>query len=127
MISVKAFEEAVNRAGLSSNEQEIIDHIRYTGVFNQVTLTKDLRLRAKPPVLSTLCEICRKIGKHIPDHFDSVRTWSETQNEYGVRWDGNLVCSTAKNGDGEDLTPEAGTTQYHTFVIHKEFFNGLEC
>ena len=80
----------------------------------------------KPPALSILCNICRKIGKHLPEHFESIRAWSETENEYGVRWDGNLICTTARNVDGEQLTPESGTTQYHTFVIHKELFKGLD-
>ncbi len=119
-------ENAIKKAGLSKKEEEIIDHIRFTGVFNQVSLAKDLRLQSKPPVLSILCEICRKIGTQIPEHFEAIREWSKNESEHGVRWDGNLVCSTAWNGDGERLTPEAGTTQYHTFVIHKEFFKGLD-
>ena len=103
----------------------IIEHIRFIGVFNQVTLNTALRLSSKPPVLSTLCEICRKIGGHMPEHFASVRAWSKVNSEYGVHWDGNLICSTAWNSDGERLTPESGTTQYHTFSVHKELFQGL--
>ena len=108
------------------SEKELIDYIRYIGVFNQVSLTQSLRLTNKPPVLSILCEICRKIGNHMPDHFSAVREWSEKASEDGVRWDGDLVCSTAWNIDGERLTPELGTTQFHTFVVHKELFKGLE-
>ena len=61
----------------------------------------------------------------MPDHFLAVRTWSEAISEHGVRWDGDLICSTALNIDGIRLTPESGTTQYHTFAVHKELFRGL--
>ena len=110
----------------NKKEQQIIDHIRYVGVFTQPSLTKDLKLNSKPPILSILCEICRKIGANMPDHFDKVREWSKYINEHKVKWDGELICSLAWNKDGERLTPEAGTTLFHTFVVHKELFQGLE-
>ena len=49
---VDEFEEACKRANLNNKEQKIIDHIRYVGVFTQPSLTKDLKLDSKPPVLS---------------------------------------------------------------------------
>ena len=120
------FEEACRKAKLNNKEQKIIDHIRYVGVFTQPSLTKDLKLESKPPLLSVLCEICRKIGKHMPDHFNSVREWSKEINEHKVKWDGELICSLAWNKDGERLSPENGTSLYHTFAVHKELFQGLD-
>ena len=123
---VDQFEEACKKAKLNNNEQKIIDHIRYVGVFTQPSLTKDLKLNSKPPILSVLCVICRKIGNFMPDHFTSVREWSRQINEHKVKWDGDLVCSLAWNKDGERLSPENGTCLYHTFAVHKELFQGLE-
>ena len=120
------FEKALENAGLNQNEKELIDYIRYVGTFTQVSLTQSLKLKTRPPALSVLCEICRKLGKHMPKHFAAVREWSQEVSEDGVRWDGDLVCSTAWNIDGERLTPESGTTQYNTFVVHKELFQGLD-
>ena len=124
--NVNEFDEACKKAQLSNKEQKIIDHIRYVGVFTQPSLTKDLKLDSKPPVLSLLCEICRKIGKYMPEHFTSVRNWSKEINEHKVKWDGDLVCSLAWNKDGERLSPENGTCLYHTFAVHKELFQGLD-
>ena len=123
---VDEFEEACKRANLNDKEQKIIDHIRYVGVFTQPSLTKDLKLDSKPPVLSLLCEICRKIGKHMPEHFSYVNNWSIEINEHNVKWDGDLICSLAWNKDGERLSPENGTSLYHTFAVHKELFQGLD-
>ena len=123
---VDEFEEACKRANLNNKEQKIIDHIRYVGVFTQPSLTKDLKLDSKPPVLSLLCEICRKIGKHMPEHFNNVNNWSKEINEHNVKWDGDLVCSLVWNKDGERLSPENGTSLYHTFAVHKELFQGLD-
>ncbi len=122
---LKAFEDAISKSDLSDKEQQIIECIRFLGVFNQVSLTQVLRIESKPPVLSKLCTICREIGKHIPEHFEVVRKWSQENSEYGVHWDGNLICSAAWNSDGERLSPESGTAQYHTFAVHKELFQGL--
>ena len=123
---VDEFEEACKRANLNNKEQKIIDHIRYVGVFTQPSLTKDLKLDSKPPVLSLLCEICRKIGKHMPDHFNNVGNWSKEINEHNVKWDGDLLCSLVWNKDGERMSPENGTSLYHTFAVHKELFQGLD-
>ncbi len=123
---VDEFEEACIKAKLSNKEQMIIDHIRYVGVFNQPSLTKELKLDSKPPVLSVLCEICRKIGKYMPEHFSNVREWSKQINEHKVKWDGDLLCSLAWNKDGLRLSPENGTCLYHTFAVHKELFQGLD-
>tara|TARA_Y100001968_G_scaffold190192_1_gene174282 strand:+ start:172 stop:573 length:402 start_codon:yes stop_codon:yes gene_type:complete len=125
-ISSEDFERALNNAELSESEQELIEYIRYVGVFNQPSLVKALRLNPKPPVLSVLCAICRKIGKQIPDHFEQVRLWSKSVSDHGVRWDGDLICSCVWNIDGEPLTPEARTAPYDTFVVHKELFQGLD-
>ena len=125
-ISLEEFEKAMKNAGLSESEQELIEYIRYVGVFTQPSLVKDLRLNPKPPVLSILCEVCRKIGKNIPEHFEAVREWSKSISEYGVRWDGDLLCSNALNIDGEPLTPDSGTAPYDTFAVHKELFQGLD-
>ena len=123
---IEDFEQACIKAQLNNKEQKIIDHIRYVGVFTQPSLTKDLKLNSKPPILSILCEICRKIGNHMPDHFNSVREWSREINEHKVKWDGDLICTLAWNIDGVRLSPENGTCIYHTFAVHKELFQGLE-
>lgn len=123
---VANFEKACEIAGLSKGEKELIDFIRFIGTFTQVSLTKELRLAPKPPVLSILCGACRKIGEQMPEHFAVVRAWSKAVSKDDVRWDGDLICSTVWNIDGERLTPESGTAQYHTFVVHKELFQGLD-
>ena len=123
---VKEFEEACKKAKLNNKEQKIIDHIRYVGVFTQPSLTKELKLETKPPILSVLCEICRKIGKYMPEHFNNVRDWSKNINEHKVKWDGDLICSLAWDKDGGRLSPENGTCLYHTFAVHKELFQGLD-
>ena len=123
---INEFEEACIKAKLNNKEQKIIDHIRYVGVFTQPLLVKELKLSSKPPILSILCDICRKIGAHMPEHFKEVREWSKQINEHNVKWDGDLVCSLAWNKDGERLSPENGTCLYHTFAVHKELFQGLD-
>ncbi len=123
---VEEFEEACKKAKLNDKEQKIIDYIRYVGVFTQPSLTKELKLDSKPPILSVLCEICRKIGNYMPDHFKNVRDWSKEISEHKVKWDGDLICSLAWDKDGNRLSPENGTCLYHTFSVHKELFQGLE-
>ena len=123
---VDEFDAACKKAKLNNKEQKIIDHIRYVGVFTQPSLTKDLKLDSKPPVLSVLCEICRKIGNYMPEHFCCVGVWSKEINEHKVKWDGDLICSLAWNNDRERLSPENGTCLYHTFAVHKELFQGLD-
>ncbi len=125
-IAVDKFEEACIKAQLTTEEQKIIDHIRYVGVFTQPSLTKDLKLNSKPPILSIICDICRKIGNHMPEHFSKVRKWSKEINEHNVKWDGDLICSLAWDKDGERLSPENGTCLFHTFSVHKELFQGLD-
>ncbi|WP_320667050.1 hypothetical protein [Prochlorococcus sp. MIT 1307] len=123
---IKDFERSLLKAELSKSEEELIDYIRFIGVFNQITLKKELNLSSKPPILSIICDLSRKIGNYMPSHFFSVRKWSEAVSKDGVRWDGNLICSIVWNIDGEMLTPEEGTAQYHTFAVHKELFKGFE-
>ena len=124
-ISSDYLDHAIGKANLSESEFELIEFIRYKGVFSQPSLVKDLRLKAKPPVLSKLCEISRKIGAQMPTHFEEIRKWSKSINEHGVRWDADLICSTARNIEGDPLTPESGTSAYEILVVHKEFFTGL--
>ena len=125
VLSVEQFEQAIECARLSESDQELIEYIRYIGVFSQPSIIRDLRIKSKPPVLSTLCEICRKIGAQVPEHFAAIRLWSKAVSAHDVHWDGDLICSTAQNIDGIPLTPEAGTTPYETLVVHKELFTGL--
>ena len=111
VLSVEQFEQAIESARLSESDQELIEYIRYTGVFSQPSIIRDLRIQSKPPVLSILCEICRKIGEQVPEHFKAIRLWSQSISEHDVHWDGDLICSTAFSIDGERLTPEyEGTT-----------------
>ena len=123
---IRVFEKAFQISELTEGEKDLIQHIRHIGIFNQVSLTQDLRLSSKPPPLSVLCGACRKLGGNMPKHFAAVRAWSKEVSEHGVHWDGDLICSLAWNVDGERLTPETGTTPYHTFVVHKELFQGLD-
>ena len=125
ILSAEHFEKAIESARLSDSDQELIEYIRYIGVFSQPSIIRDLRIKSKPPVLSTLCEICRKIGDQVPEHFAAIRLWSKAISAHDVHWDGDLICSTAQNIDGIPLTPEAGTTPYETLVVHKELFTGL--
>ena len=120
------FENACYKGNLNKDDLKLIEYIRYIGVFTQPQLQKSLNLKSKPPVLSIMCNICREIGLLMPDHFAAVRKWSEKVNDHNVRWDGNLICAVAWNIDGVPLMPEYGTSQYHTFVVHKELFQGLE-
>ena len=125
ILSAEHFEKAIESSKLSESDQELIEYIRYTGVFSQPSIIRDLRIPSKPPVFSILCEICRKIGAQVPEHFNAIRRWSQLISEHDVHWDGDLICSTAQNIDGIPLTPEAGTTPYETLVVHKELFTGL--
>ena len=124
-ITLERFELALEQSNLSEIEQEIIDYIRYVGTFTQPQIVKSLNLKSKPPALSILCQSCRKIGELIPDHFEAVRNWSEKVSAEGVRWDGDLLCSSTFNVDGIRLSPEFMTAQFHHFAVHPEFFNGL--
>ena len=122
---IEDFENAIKMADLSESEEELIEYIRYTGIFSQPMITKELRLSSKPPALSVLCAICRKIGKRIPSHFEAVRKWSKSVNPNGVKWDGDLICSSIRNIDGDLLSPDQGNALYDFLSVHKELFTGI--
>ncbi len=124
-IDVNEFDRAMENVELEKVEFQIIDYIRFIGVFSQPILKQALNLESKPPALSILCVACRKIGAYMPDHFEKVRDWSKLVSIDGVRWDGDLICSTTLNIDGQRLTPEAGTSQFHNFAVHRELFVGF--
>ena len=119
------FDQALSNASLTDEEEAFIDFIRYTGLIDELILRKGLSLPAKPPALCRLSDICEKIGTVIPDHFNAVMEWSKEQSEDKIAWKGNLICNIAFNGDGIELSPNAGTTLYYTYVVHQELFNGL--
>ena len=125
-ISVEEFEKAIHLAALSQSDQELIEYIRYTGIFSQPMIVKDLRLSSKPPALSRLTTISRKIGAKIPEHFAAVRQWSLSINPSGIKWDGDLICSGIRNIDGELLCPELGNALYDFLAVHKELFTGFK-
>ena len=118
--------QAINQAELSEIEIDIIEYVRYIGVFNELSLRKALSMPSKPPALYRLCKACEKIGHQLPDQFQKMMTWSEHQSDDNIAWQGNLLCSIAYTCDGAKLQPENGTSLYHTFVVHKELFNGLD-
>ena len=124
-LNVEAFETALQNAELDPGEVEIIEHIRYIGIFDELSLRKALALPSKPPALYRLNQACKKIAGQLPEQSQTMMEWSAKQNPDLISWTGNLVCSIRFNVDGERLEPEAGTTLYHTFVVHKELFNGL--
>jgi len=47
---IDEFERALNKATLTKEEYELIDYIRYTSVFTQPSLIKDLKRPSKPPL-----------------------------------------------------------------------------
>ena len=120
------FEKALNEANLSDKDYELIEYIRYTSVFTQPSLIKDLKRPSKPPILTNICEICRKIGFFMPEHFEKVIDWSIQISEHNTRWDGHLLCAEAFNVDQIALTPAAGTSLFDVLVVHKELFIGFE-
>ena len=124
-LDLETFELALNDAGLDSCELEIIEHIRYIGIFDELSLRKSLALPAKPPALYRLNKACQKIAAQLPEQAQQLMEWSAGQNPDQISWTGNLVCSIGFNADGERLEPESGTVLYHTFIVHKELFNGL--
>ena len=125
LLDVEFFELALNDAGLDPCELEIIEHIRYIGIFDELSLRKSLALPAKPPALYKLNKACEKIAAQLPEQAQEMMEWSASQSPDQISWRGNLVCSIGFNADGERLEPESGTALYHTFVVHKELFNGL--
>jgi len=84
---IDEFERALDKAPLSKEEYELIDYIRYTSVFTQTSLIKDLKRPSKTPLLSVLCQICRKIGSEMPDQFKKVIEWSIETSDHNTKWD----------------------------------------
>ena len=125
ILTANLFDQALSNASLTDEEEAFIDFIRYTGLIDELKLRKGLSLPAKPPALCRLSDICEKIGTVIPDHFNAVMEWSAEQNEDKIAWKGNLICNLAFNSDGIELSPNAGTTLYYTYVVHQELFIGL--
>ena len=123
---VDQFEKALKEANLSEKDYELIEYIRYTSVFTQPSLIKDLKRPSKPPILTNICEISRKIGSFMPEHFEKVIEWSIQISEHNTRWDGHLLCAEAFNVDQIALTPAAGTSLFDVLVVHKELFIGFE-
>ena len=119
------FEAAVERSKLSGSESDIIEYIRYNGIFDELSLRKALSLPSKPPALYLLNKACEKIAIQLPVISRKLFEWSAFQNPDNITWKGNLVCSIGFNCDGDRLEPESGTVLYHTFVVHKELFNGF--
>ena len=120
------FEKALKEANLSDKDYELIEYIRYTSVFTQPSLIKDLKRPSKPPILTNICEISRKIGFFMPEHFKKVIDWSIQISEHNTRWDGHLLCAEAFNVDQIALTPAAGTSLFDVLVVHKELFIGFD-
>ena len=120
------FEKALKEANLSDKDYELIEYIRYTSVFTQPSLIKDLKRPSKPPILTNICEISRKIGFFMPEHFEKVIDWSIQTSEHNTRWDGHLLCAEAFNVDQIALTPAAGTCLFDVLVVHKELFMGFD-
>ena len=120
------FEKALKEANLSDKDYELIEYIRYTSVFTQPSLIKDLKRPSKPPILTNICEISRKIGFLMPEHFEKVIDWSIQISEHNTRWDGHLLCAEAFNVDQIALTPAAGTSLFDVLVVHKELFIGFD-
>ena len=50
-LNIEAFEIALKNAGLDNEELDIIEHIRYIGIFDELSLRKALNLPGKPPAL----------------------------------------------------------------------------
>tara|TARA_A100001035_G_scaffold249333_1_gene219951 strand:+ start:113 stop:541 length:429 start_codon:yes stop_codon:yes gene_type:complete len=120
------FERALDKAALTVEEYELIEYIRYTSVFTQPSLVKDLKRPSKPPLLSVICQISRKIGAEMPDHFNKVIDWSIEISDHNTKWDGHLICAEALNIDKIPLSPSSGTSLFDVLVVHKELFIGFD-
>tara|TARA_A100001388_G_C28681157_1_gene456431 strand:+ start:303 stop:716 length:414 start_codon:yes stop_codon:yes gene_type:complete len=120
------FEIALSKAELSDKDYELIEYIRYTSIFTQPSLVKDLKRPSKPPLLTNLCQICRKIGSEMPDHFEKVINWSVQISEHNTKWDGHLICAEALNVDNIPISPSYGTSLFDVLVVHKELFLGFD-
>ena len=104
----------------------MLDYVRFSGVFDELTLRKSLSLPTKPPAIYLLSNLCTKIGVFLPKTFEEFMSWSAEQSVDNISWHGNFICSIAYTCDGLRLEPEQGTALYHTFSIHQELFNGLD-
>ena len=122
---VKEFEIALDKANLTDKDYELIDYIRYTSVFTQPSLVKDLKRPSKPPLLTNLCQICKKIGSEMPEHFQKVIEWSKQISGHNTKWDGHLICAEALNVDNIPISPSHGTSLFDVMVVHKELFLGF--
>ena len=120
------FEDALLKANLSLDDYELIEYIRYTSVFTQPSLIKDLKRPSKPPIFSIICEVCRKIGLLMPEHFSEVRNWSKQISQHNTKWDGHLICAEAFSIDKNPLSPDSRTSLYDVLVVHKELFIGFD-
>tara|TARA_Y100001970_G_C13796870_1_gene633011 strand:- start:212 stop:607 length:396 start_codon:yes stop_codon:yes gene_type:complete len=123
---IDEFENALTKSNLSSKDYELIEYIRYTSVFTQPSLIKDLKRPSKPPILTDLCKICKIIGSNMPRHYSNVIEWSQAISEHNTRWDGHLVCAEALNIDNTPLSPSAGTALFDVLVVHRELFIGFD-
>ena len=123
---IEEFEIALSEAELSDEDYELIDYIRYTSVFTQPSLVKDLKRPSKPPLLTNLCQICRKIGSQMPEHYEKVIDWSIQMSDYNTRWDGHLICAEALSVDKIPISPSYGTSLFYVLVVHKELFLGFD-
>ncbi len=123
---IEEFEKALDKAQLNKEDLELIEYIRYTSVFTQPSLVKELKRKSRPPLLTVLCKICRKIGSGMPDHFKNVIDWSMQKSEYNTRWDAHLICAEAVNIDNIPLSPNYGTCLFDVLVVHKELFLGFD-
>ena len=65
-LNVEAFETALQNAELDPGEVEIIEYIRYIGIFDELSLRKALALPSKPPALYRLNQACKKIAGQLP-------------------------------------------------------------
>ena len=126
IIEAASFNQALASSSLTKEEESIIEYIRYTGVFDELKIRKELSLPSKPPALWLLAQACEKIGAIIPEYYERIRCWSKSQSKDHIAWDGNLVCSIIYNCDGLEISPTSGTSLYHTFAVHKELFSGLD-
>ena len=91
LLDIEVFELALNDAGLDPFELEIIEHIRYIGVFDELSLRKSLALPSKPPALYRLNKACQKIAAQLPEQAQQLMEWSAAQSPDQISWTGNLA------------------------------------